>query len=550
MECYAPYASATRSTAPFGPAATHVESARRGHLDFRALNGFEFHGALKNDAEVHGRLASYAPGGYIVDLEVPLPDSEVVTADDERAELETALRVLKQAQWLDKGTSAMAVQFNAYNANTRRYTHVQALLEVSTVGEVIPSFTVHQISYEWLRFDEVVCGGLLGLSVLSMMWARTQDPHFKAQMAPIFSTVYVLDFTGLVIFFFASASRIIMVPAEPEFMHETPVYHDMSTAWLHGLCYHMHGCALTLCLFKLLLMLTQAPASTRCALFRRSLTEPAASLLWTALLLLITTGACAYAARMLFGVDMARCTTWSGAVVTLLLVGIGERETTRQLLEGRGVWGPSLVAVVYVLIIFCLGVLALAIITDAFGTLSGWERDAVYEARRQRQLAELQLTPLQKLREGIRKVRLATQSMIDDREVAIQRIQAESGRVTTRDSAERTLGTAELLGRLSRFQEQSKQRSSMSRVMKGDEYRSGVRLLDDQDVDTRSDDSSASATRPEAESGEGRPASSKAMAATSLATTPPRTQQKCRMKRVTMMERSEGEAAPRVSMFW
>jgi hypothetical protein len=139
--------------------------------------------------------------------------------------------------------------------------------------------------------------------------------------------------------------------------------------------------------------------------------------------------------------------------------------------------------------------------------------------------------------------------MIDDREVAIQRIQAESGRVTTRDSAERTLGTAELLGRLSRFQEQSKQRSSMSRVM-GDEYRSGVRLLDDQDVDTRSDDSSASATRPEAESGEGRPASSKAMAATSLATTPPRTQQKCRMKRVTMMERSEGEAAPRVSMFW
>jgi len=113
LGCFAPYSASTNSNKPFGPGGR-----------WRASEG------NPNSKSVTGKLASYGPGGFILDF--PLDHHNFTMG----------LGELEDNSWIDQGTRAVFVEMLVYNLNVNLFECMQIIVEFSAGG----------LAYPWVRF--------------------------------------------------------------------------------------------------------------------------------------------------------------------------------------------------------------------------------------------------------------------------------------------------------------------------------------------------------------------------------------------------------------
>ncbi|XP_036920059.1 polycystic kidney disease 2-like 1 protein isoform X1 [Sturnira hondurensis] len=119
LSCYDVYSPDKEEQLPFGP-----------------LNGtaWTYHSQDELGGSSHwGQLTSYSGGGYYLDL----PGS--------RQGSEEALRELREALWLDRGTRVVFIDFSVYNANINLFCVLRLVVEFPATGGAIPSWQIRTV---------------------------------------------------------------------------------------------------------------------------------------------------------------------------------------------------------------------------------------------------------------------------------------------------------------------------------------------------------------------------------------------------------------------
>lgn len=130
--CYGVYSPENEDTRPFGP----MNGTAWTYQTDTQLEGFKH----------WGEFGVYGGGGYVQDL------------DTEEATSRLWIKSLQDNGWLERGTRAVFIDFNLYNANINLFCVVRLLCEFPATGGVISSWTLRTVKL--IRyvstFDDVV----------------------------------------------------------------------------------------------------------------------------------------------------------------------------------------------------------------------------------------------------------------------------------------------------------------------------------------------------------------------------------------------------------